>query len=250
MCSYISWCCNKSQYPALTDHIITNMDIDEVDRMVVRNRYIKMLSHMEVATKFVTFTYSTLSLFITVGSILVPALLSVDNRPFTPDGDPSDNEKSRHENNVFWATWGISLVVSLSNGIIKLFSYDKTYIIRHLRFNELKREGWLFFTLSGPYIGLTHREAVKMFIQTIEIIKSNQIREEYLPQHDNNKEYAKYVDDRNTELPPQVVGYPSHAAVPPPQVTSPRRSSWAYAQPEQSLQMEVIDSDTKPYTDV
>jgi hypothetical protein len=191
-------------------------------------------------------------LFITVGSILVPALLSVDNRPFTPSGDPSEDEKSRHENNVFWATWGISLVVSLSNGIVKLFSYDKTYIIRHLRFNELKREGWLFFTLSGPYVGLTHREAVKTFIQTIEIIKSNQIREEYLPQHDNNKEYAKYVDDRNTGLPQQATDYPPQAPPPPPppHATSPPRSSWTYVQPEQSLQMEVVDPDARPYSSV
>jgi hypothetical protein len=227
----------------LTEDIINAMDIDEVDKMVVQNRYIKMISHMEVATKFVTFTYSTLSLFITVGSILVPALLSVDKRPFTANGEPSANEQSRHENDVFWATWGISLIVSLSNGIIKLFSYDKTYVIRHLRFNELKREGWLFFTLAGPYRDSTHKDAVKLFIQMIEVIKSNQIREEYLPQHDNNKEYAKYVDDRNTELPGQA-GAPPPPAGPPPPVTSfpppPPRTHTRSAQP---LHMEMSDLD-------
>ena len=84
-----------------------------------------------------------------------------------------------HEHNIYWATWSISLLVTLSNAMLRLFSLDKTYITRKLKSSHLKSEGWLFLELAGEYsVYRTHQMGL-FILQSIEKIKTEQITEEY-----------------------------------------------------------------------
>ena len=81
-----------------------------------------------------------------------------------------------------------------------MFSLDKLYITRNLRYNQLKSEGWLFFELSGAYnIYNTHKEAYKHFCNAVERIKCHQIREEFTPdsQISNND---RNIDDNEFSI--------------------------------------------------
>ena len=71
-------------------------------------------------------------------------------------------------------------MVTMSNALVRLFSFDKTAITRKLRMNHLKSEGWLFLELAGSYSQFeTLQGAFQTFCNNIERIKTEQVEEEY-----------------------------------------------------------------------
>jgi hypothetical protein len=102
---------------------------------------------------------------VTVGSILLPAFLSIQN-----DDDYSSN--------IYWTTWGISIVITLCNGCIQLYSLDKNYITFSYIVEKLKTEGWKYFQCSGHYKYKTHRENFVNFCEMIEKLKMKQVSKE------------------------------------------------------------------------
>ena len=194
----------NSRHRRLTREIINELDITNLQRLVLNNRYINVMKQMDYNTKKTTFLFNTLSIIITLGSILVSTLLSVDNSKsivYNSNSTENLNQVELQKHYIYWITLGISLVVTISNAFIKLFSIDQTYIIRHFRYNELRREGWLFFLLAGPYIKYKkHSLAIKTFIYNIEKIKTNQIREEYAPESTSSKEEISYENIENINI--------------------------------------------------
>ena len=180
MCSQISWCVNKSEFSSRFGQLVSMEDnkLDEMSKQILRNRYINLVNSLEVSSKRSSFWFTTLNTITTIGSIIVPALISIQDRTF--QANATDQDHINHENNIYWASWGVSLTVTLSNALLRLFSLDKTYITRKIKSNHLKSEGWLFLELAGDYsqysshqLGFTH------FCNQIEKIKTEQITEEY-----------------------------------------------------------------------
>ena len=155
-----------SNFPKLTGDIINNLDVTPLQKLVLVNRYIKVVESMDIKTKNTSNIYHILSLLITVGSILVPSLLSIQEKPFKYTEIEGEGTVEEQAHNVFWVTFVISLIVSMANGVIKLFSIDQTYIIRHLRYNDLRREGWLFFLLAGVILLIAMVGAIVLTMST------------------------------------------------------------------------------------
>ena len=173
----------NGSFPRQIESIATLTDMSPMQKSSFYHRYVKIVQHMEVQMKRTTFMYNIFSLLTTIGSILVPALIAIQDKPFS-DSDDSQEAIEAHNSKVYWAGWGVSLVVTISNGIIKLFSLDKTYITRHLRYNDFKKEGWLFLQLGGHYNKFTsHKRAFSVFASNIETIKTLQIHEEFVPEN-------------------------------------------------------------------
>ena len=180
MCSNISWCVNKSEFSSRFGQLVSMEDnqLDAMSKQILKNRYINLVNAMEVASKRSAFWYSTFNLTTTTGSIIVPALISIQDRTF--QANATDQDHINHENGIYWATWGVSLMVTLSNALLRLFSLDKTYITRKIKSNHLKSEGWLFLELAGDYSNHnSHQDAFIHFCNQIEKIKTEQITEEY-----------------------------------------------------------------------
>ena len=180
MCSNVSWCINKSEFSSRFGQLVSMEDnkLDDISKQILRNRYINLVNAMEVASKRSSFWYSSFNVMTTTGSIIVPALLSIQDRTFQPNA--TDQDQVNHENGIYWATWGISLMVTLSNALLRLFSLDKTYITRKIKSNHLKSEGWLFLELAGDYSNYdSHQSGFIHFCNQIEKIKTEQIIEEY-----------------------------------------------------------------------
>ena len=189
----------NSHYPTITADIIDNLELTELNKLIIINRYVRMMQKLDTSTYNTTFMFNFFSILITIGSILVPALLSIENKSFfvtqtvNATNDNNQKEVNIQSHYIFWITFSISVVVTVSNGIIKLFAIDKTYIIRHLRYNDLRRQGWLFFSLAGPYIKYnSHNEAIRPFLFNIEKLRSNQILEEFTPETSATKEQLTY----------------------------------------------------------
>ena len=160
MCSKISWCFGKSFFVDNLKPKINDLE-DEGQRDYLNIRYLRVVKRLEEVTKRTSMLYYIFSINVTVGSLLIPPLLSVD------------------EKDAFWAIFSISLLVSGSNAIIKLFHLDKTYVTRHIRLNQFKSEGMLYLSKSGVYNILNADERFRLFVNNIERFKKEQIMEEY-----------------------------------------------------------------------
>ena len=180
MCSRISWCMNRSEFSKRFSDLVsdTNNSLNNTCKRILKARYINIVNNLEVSSKRASFWYLAFSYITTVGSIIVPALISVQDKTF--DTNSTDSDRAQHQNNIYWASWGVSLTVTLSNALLKLLSLDKIHITRKLRSSHLKSEGWLYLELAGDYTRFrTHQRAFVYFCNKIEKIKSEQIREEY-----------------------------------------------------------------------
>ena len=125
--------------------------------------------------------YNTFRFIVTVGSIILPALLSVGQ--MDPVKLPANFDIIS-----YWSSWGISLSVTISNGFLQLFSLDKNYFEYSLTTEQLKTEGWQFCELSGKYEDFTtHILAYKTFCKSIENIKRKQIEKEFSGKADIKK---------------------------------------------------------------
>lgn len=187
MCSRISWCFGQSfyadQFQARVDQL-TEEEVTSDEQVFIRARYLRSLRQLDQSAKRVTFWFYGLSSIVTVGSLLVPALISVQDRPTISDA--SDVDRRNHENQVYWAVWGLSVAVTTANAIIKLMQLDRTSVTRVLRLNQLKGEGSLYLTKSGQYAGTTNpRARFNLFAANVERIKREQVLEEYTQHRDD-----------------------------------------------------------------
>ena len=110
-------------------------------------------------------------IIITVGSILVPAFLSIQNSAFQVP--------------FYWTTWVLSIFVTICNGLVTLFKIDKKYFFIHTTLELLHSEGWQYIGLSGRYhpkdapVTPTHENQFLVFFHMAEKIKMRQVEEEY-----------------------------------------------------------------------
>lgn len=137
--------------------------LDTVQKDIFAVRYIPLLrSYKRRALLFAIIFHLSRSV-VTVGSIAVPALLSL-----------SDVQT--------WLTWSISLAVSICNGILTLFKIDKKYYSLHTTWHVMESEGWQFISLAGKYSrppSTNHKDQFHTFCLAIEKIKMMQVEEEY-----------------------------------------------------------------------
>jgi len=112
---------------------------------------------------------------VTVGSLLVPALLSIQN-----------NSSREFAEKVYWAAWFTSLLVTICNGLQTLFKLDKKYYSTYTMFEQLVSEGWQYISLTSKYSGYytegrvpTHANQFILFCHSVEKIKMRQVEEEY-----------------------------------------------------------------------
>jgi len=113
---------------------------------------------------------------ITVGSLIVPALLSVQG----PDAT------SPHTATIYWSTWVISLLVTMCNALIAMIKLDKRYYLVHTTLELLISEGWQFLELTAKYSGFhtpgvppSHENQFIFFCHAVEKIRMRQVEEEY-----------------------------------------------------------------------
>ena len=124
--------------------------------------------------------YHIIRTFISLGSVTVPALLSIQS----PSSTSSDA--------LFWFTWSVSLLVTILHNLSAIFRFDKKYYGIHSTIEKLTSEGWQYLELSGrytthhPHPVATHANQYHLFVNVVEKIKHKQIENEY--------NYSNYFD--------------------------------------------------------
>jgi len=179
---YISfWCCIKFVDRSHFENLLQNVELTPIQKQIIQTRYIDILENFQRRAHNYSVVFFTGHAIITVGSLFVPALLSIQNsdKSFTFTG-------TNFTVQIYWATFVISILVTVFNGVLTLFKVDKKYYFLNTTLERLRSEGWQYFGLTGRYSGHlinhnipTHENQFVYFTHYIEKIKMKQVEEEY-----------------------------------------------------------------------
>ena len=165
--------------------------LDDLRKLVFQLRFVEVLKTFERRAFRLAWFFHILRILISVGSLIVPALLSIQYSDTSASTSIKDPESFAYE--IYWATWVISLLVTTSNGIVSVFKIDKKYYFVHTTMEQLRSEGWQYLELSGRYSGFhtpgitpTHENQFVYFCHAVEKIKMHQVEEEYFKLTDSH----------------------------------------------------------------
>jgi hypothetical protein len=158
--------------------------LDELQKIIFQERFLTVLRCFETRCWRLSVFFHMLRILVSIGSLIVPALLSIQYADTSSSTSITNPESFAYE--IYWATWVISLLVTTSNGILTVFKIDKKYYFLHTTTEQMKSEGWQYLELSGRYSGFytpgthpTHMNQFIYFCHAIEKIKMHQVEEEY-----------------------------------------------------------------------
>jgi hypothetical protein len=181
---YINWfCCTHYKDRSKFQNMLQTMDLSPIQKQIIQTRYLNILENFQGRARNYGIMFYIGHIVITVGSLFVPALLSIQN---------SDKSFVYQTGNftvhIYWATFILSLLVTIFNAILTLFKIDKKYYFLNTTLERLRSEGWQYFGLTGRYSGQllknrnerpTYRNQFVYFSHYIEKIKMKQVEEEY-----------------------------------------------------------------------
>lgn len=155
-------------------------DLSDFQRHTLITRYITVTETIYKRSLIYTYLFYIGRLIVSVGSLIVPALLSIQ---YTSAGTA---ETAPLAMEIYWATWNVSLLVTMFNGILAVFKVDKKYYFLNTIHEHLQSELWHYIYLSGKYCGhytkgivSTHSNQYIYICHNLEKIKLKQVEEEY-----------------------------------------------------------------------
>ncbi len=183
---YLAWCLNKFKFIVkpteglqeqggntiewkkrafrhnYTDALRT-INLSGQAKSMITLRYMDLVDEFEKSNQSVTKFYNTLRVLVTVGSLLIPTLVTIED---------IENEKGP----LFFIILGVSLTVSISNGVIETFSLVRRHHTNLSTSESLQMEGWSFATLCGRYFKYeNHEDCWRKFVNNVEHIHANAI---------------------------------------------------------------------------
>jgi hypothetical protein len=149
MGNVLTMCCGSVDPPfdrkvrSVIDPLVLSPDHEESERMkrILKKRFVSQVVLYEFKATRVGRRYNLLRFVVTVGSMILPTLQTIQTDPKVASIDDY----------VFWAAIGTSLTVMIANGMIQMFSFDKKYTIYHLAVEKMKAIGWQWLERSGKY---------------------------------------------------------------------------------------------------
>ena len=163
--------CFRRRPPPFSE-VIDNLEISTVQKNILKERYVVLVEQMCRRAYRISIIYHVSHTIVTVGSLVVPALLSIQYMTV--------------ENQIYWITWVTSLLVTTCNGLLTLFKVDKKYMFLHTNKEHVISEGWQYAGLSGRYSGFytpgeqpTHANQYVFFCHMIEKIRMREVEDEY-----------------------------------------------------------------------
>jgi len=163
------------------------INLSPVQIRIIELRYLGLVKSYETRLIYIDFFHHFTRIFVSLGSVIVPALLSIQS------------PTSQSSVGLYWITWLISLLVTCFHNFITIFRFDKKHYALHATYEKLQNEGWSYLELSGRYSGHqgskhihpTHKNQFQLFVHTIEKLQMRQIMEEYNGQRDEKNPHTQ-----------------------------------------------------------
>lgn len=175
--------CNlKNQF----QNLINDLEISDTRKKIIESRYLRQLVTYETKSRVAEFFYLFLSIFVTIATIVLPALLSIQEVSYSDDPEVDKDFKTK----IYWSTWVISLLVTISNGLVQFLNLHTQYITFSQTREKLLSIGWAYFELAKPFRGGTHNSMFLDFMEAIDIIIKQQINQEmqFITENSEDKE--------------------------------------------------------------
>jgi hypothetical protein len=184
---------------------IVSISLSQPQRNLLIKRYLSVLKDYRNRKVRYSVSFHVLRTIITVGSLIVPALLSVQ---YTSGNTVTTSTTISSE--VYWIVWVLSLFVTISNGIMSLLKIDKKYFVFHTVFEQLLSEGWQYIELSGRYSGqhtpgvtvVNHVNQFTYFCHMIEKIRMKQVEDEYYKVMEHSNHVGRTTNESLVPLTP------------------------------------------------
>jgi hypothetical protein len=197
---------NENQIVLITE-AINSLDLSAQRKLSIKHRFLSLLQEYTFRSKRYSTAFHTLRIIISVGSLIVPALLSVQFTGGSSSTSQGPSQQIATSTSVYWVVWVLSLFVTISNALMTLMKIDKKYFTLHTTLHHIVSEGWLYIELSGKYSGFhtpgetpTHENQYVYFCQTLEKIRMKQIGDEYYKLTDANQQPP--ATDKDQMIPP------------------------------------------------
>lgn len=208
-------CCTKYKDRVNFQRILQDLRLNDIQKQIIQVRYLNILENLKRRSRNYSCIFFSGHFIVTVGSLFVPALLSIQN---------SDKSYTFTNSNfsiqVYWTTFVISILVTIFNGIITLFKVDKKYYFLNTTLERLRSEGWQYFSLTVRYDGRllknetpTHSNQFIHFMHYVEKIKMKQVEEEYYK-----------ADEKIGQAPNTITNYTNGNDLFPPSLDQPINS--------------------------
>lgn len=146
--------------------------VSDEKKKMLEYRYIDLHNKAKQQSYKYSFYFNYGKMFIVIGTILTPALLSI--------------EYALNKEIIFWITWIISLSVSIINGFFSLYKVDKNFYTSNTLVEQFSSEFWQYVALTGRYSGFynqnlipTHENQYIYFTNYIEKIQMRSIESSY-----------------------------------------------------------------------
>jgi Protein of unknown function (DUF4231) len=201
-------CCRKKDETERLIQLFSNIsELSDIQKKSLEYRYLTILREFSIRCTRYARLFHIGHFIITVGSLIVPALLSVQYA----DNNVNVFASPQLQAQVYWITWTLSLLVTMFNGILILYKVDKKYYFLHTTRERLRSEGWQYIQLTGRYSGMlmnyskkaTHANQLIAFCYYIERIRMRQIEEEYYKYEETQVEGTAQGDKNNKQNPSQ-----------------------------------------------
>ncbi len=134
---------------------------------------------------------------ISIGALLVPALLTIDDEV---------NDRSQSSQAIYYTTFGLSLLVSITSTVAELTQLSKRFYANATTNQILQQEGWAFLLLRGRYKYFSsHRECWQDFLWRVERINQRATSSDLMlyRAQESNSSTTKAV---NSILDPTITG--------------------------------------------
>jgi len=177
------WCGRPLDTLTSVGQALETIPLTDIQRSILQLRYISLLREYKTRSVRYSYYFNGLRIIISVGSLIVPALLSVQYTPGTSSATGGISEMTVQ---MYWIVWVLSLTVTISNAVIALLKVDKKYYTLNTTYQQLLSEGWQFIELSGKYSGFytpnmnsTHTNQFIYFCNVLEKIRMRHVQDEY-----------------------------------------------------------------------
>ncbi len=195
----------KNAHIQAIDQSLRLVGLSEPQKTLLLNRFMTVLRDYQRRKIRYSVSFHFLRAMITVGSLIVPALLSVQ---YTSGNVSLTSANISSE--VYWIVWILSLFVTISNGVMSLMKVDKKYFVFHSVFEQLLSEAWQYIELTGRYSGqhtpgvqtATHTNQFTYFCHQIEKIRMKQVEDEYYKVMDHANHANRTTNDSIVPLTP------------------------------------------------
>lgn len=181
----------RSNFVRQFSSVVKDLYLEPFQKKLIMKRYVRTVAEYNRKATWTGKFYHSFRCTITSFSVLVPALLTLQ-RSMNVNDETADDSAINTAELIYWSTWGLSLGVTLLNGIYQLYSLDQTYFKASLIQEKLQAEGWHYVALSGKYSGYSdHKLAFVRFMNSIERLKMKYIQYMFLDDDKKNKNKNK-----------------------------------------------------------